>query len=164
MYANYPPQEGINRGLPRASACDIFLLILWARFGTPLLEPLKEDGSRYLSGTEWEFCDALAHKVPTLIYRRTEEPTVTLRDAQYAEKKKQLELVDAFFNQFKLLDGSFTGGYTEYENAATFEHQFKSTVENLIRQLIERPDYDRLHEMMDACLATVFSAVRTLAG
>ena len=148
MYANYTPQQAINLGLPGPSACDIFVLILWARFGTPLSEPLKEDGSRYLSGSEWEFSDVLVSKVPILIYRRSEEPTVSLRDTQFIEKKKQLELVDAFFDRFKGRDGSLGAGYTEYENVAGFEHQFKGTVEQVIRYLVERPDHSELERML----------------
>ena len=148
MYASYTPQQAINRGLPSPSACDIFVLILWGRFGTPLSEPLKDDGSRYLSGSEWEFSEALAAKVPILIYRRTEEPTVSLRDTQYIDKKKQLELVDAFFDRFKNPDGSLAAGYTPYESIAVFERQFKGTVENVIRYLVERPDHAELERMM----------------
>lgn len=145
MYANYTPQQAIIRGLRKPSACDLFVLILWGRFGTPLSEPPREDGSQYLSGTEWEFDDARAGNVPILIYRRTGEPTINLRDPQYAEKKRQLDLVDAFFARFKRPDGSFVAGFTGYESDAAFGRTFKSTIEGAIRQLIERPDSDWLH-------------------
>ena len=44
--------------LPPSNA-DIVVCILWSRLGTPLSEDFRRpDGSRYGSGTEWEFEDA----------------------------------------------------------------------------------------------------------
>src|SRR3954465_5906153 len=60
MLANLTPQEAITRGLPKPSECDFVVVILWARLGTPLPEQCrKANGERYLSGTEWEFENAL---------------------------------------------------------------------------------------------------------
>ena len=36
MPATLTPQEAVNRGLPRPSACDCVVVVLWARVGTPL--------------------------------------------------------------------------------------------------------------------------------
>ncbi len=67
MEAGLTPQEAINQGLRKPSACAIVVVILWSRLGTPLPpEYVKADGSRYLSGTEWEYHDAIeAFKVST---------------------------------------------------------------------------------------------------
>ena len=52
MPATLTPQEAVNRGLAKPSECDVVIVILWSRMGTPLPETcLKDDGSRYLSGT-----------------------------------------------------------------------------------------------------------------
>src|SRR5436305_1724008 len=60
MPATLNPQEAVNQGSPKPSECDIVVVILWTRIGTPLpREVTKADGSRYLSGTEWEYEDAL---------------------------------------------------------------------------------------------------------
>lgn len=60
MPAHFEPQEAINRGLKRPSECDVVIVAFWARMGTPLSDNyLKPDGSRYLSGTEYEFLDGL---------------------------------------------------------------------------------------------------------
>ena len=60
MSAHLEPQEAIDRGLKKPSQCDIVIVILWARMGTLLSgKYLKADGSRYRSGTEYEFLDAL---------------------------------------------------------------------------------------------------------
>ena len=61
MLAQLTPQEAINQGLPKPSECDIFVMLFWVRMGTPLPHPeyQKTDGSQYMSGTEWEFVDAV---------------------------------------------------------------------------------------------------------
>ena len=60
MLANETPQQSVNNARPRPSTCDIVIVILWARMGTPLPETIrKPDGERYLSGTEWEYLDAV---------------------------------------------------------------------------------------------------------
>src|SRR4051812_6793722 len=47
--------ETFQSQLPRPSAADIVIAILWARLGTPLPVSIqRQDGSRYLSGTEFE--------------------------------------------------------------------------------------------------------------
>src|SRR5262245_13315291 len=59
MPAALTPQEAVNRGLPTPSQCEIVVVVLWSRLGTPLPdEYVKRDGTRYRSGTEWEFLDA----------------------------------------------------------------------------------------------------------
>ena len=62
----------------------------------------KPDGSRYLSGTEWEYLDAMeAAKTlgspKVFVYRRTEVPEIKLDDAAGEEKLSQYGLVRAFF-------------------------------------------------------------------
>jgi hypothetical protein len=60
MLANETPQESVNNARPRPAICDIIVVILWARMGTPLPETIpKPDGDRYQSGTEWEYLDAV---------------------------------------------------------------------------------------------------------
>src|SRR5262245_30853057 len=60
MLAMLTPQEAINQGLPKPSDCDIVIVIFWSRMGTPLpTDYAKADGTRYLSGTEWEYEDAI---------------------------------------------------------------------------------------------------------
>ena len=60
MLANETPQDSVNKARPRPSTCDIVIVILWARMGTPLPETIrKPDDEPYLSGTEWEYLDAI---------------------------------------------------------------------------------------------------------
>src|SRR5258708_39755099 len=87
MLATRTPQEAIDEGLTKPSACDIVIVILWKRMGTPLPPTYrKKDGSLYASGTEYEFEDALyaARECQTspvtpqiLVYKRTEQIVFT---------------------------------------------------------------------------------------
>jgi hypothetical protein len=60
MEAGLTPQEAIAQGLPKPEDCDLAVIVLWSRIGTPLPADfeLKADGTPYLSGTELE-CFAL---------------------------------------------------------------------------------------------------------
>jgi formylglycine-generating enzyme required for sulfatase activity len=89
--------------------------------GTPLPHPeyQKDDGTPYLSGTEWEYLDAVtaerAHGKPiTLIYRRTEEPPVDRKDRKALA---QYHAVLDFFDQFRDPNtGALIGGVNEYRD------------------------------------------------
>ncbi len=122
------PQTAITEGLPRPSECDIVLVLFWGRMGTPLPYPeyQKDEGSPYLSGTEWEFRDAFdaertTGKPVTLVYRRTEEPRIDLKDRKAFE---QYHLVLDFFEQFRHPDtGALLGGFNEYTNPEDFRQK-----------------------------------------
>ena len=127
MEATLTPQEAIKRGLTRPAQCDIVVVILWSRLGTPLPTDweTRPDGSPYRSGTEWEYLDAVAgakaRGVPRiLLYRRTEEPSFRPSDPAFMDKYQQWQAVDAFFADFRNADGSFKGGYNGYETPAAF--------------------------------------------
>ena len=79
MTANLTPQEAINRFGRKPSECQIVIVILWSRLGTHLdvSKFSKPNGDPYLSGTEWEYEDALAAEPQPdiLVYRRTEKPS-----------------------------------------------------------------------------------------
>jgi hypothetical protein len=127
MLANQTPQESVNNARPRPSTCDIVVVILWARMGTPLPETIrKPDGETYLSGTEWEYLDAITSprepKPDVLVYRRTEEPVISARDRKLAaEIWEQLDRVDAFFGRFRNADGSLASGVNEYATPDAFK-------------------------------------------
>src|SRR5918997_4897021 len=79
MDAAITPQEAVNRFGPKPSECDVVVVVLWSRLGTHLDVKAfcKPGGEPYLSGTEWEFENALNAPEPRrptiLVYRRTEE-------------------------------------------------------------------------------------------
>ena len=93
MLATETPQQSLNAARPRPATCDIVIVILWSRMGTALPDNLrKANGEPYLSGTEWEYEDAVNSaqepRPEVLVYRRTEEPKIGLRDPQKKEKEE----------------------------------------------------------------------------
>ena len=113
MPAHLEPQEAIDQRLRKPSQCDIVIVIFWARTGIPLSDKhRKPDGSRFRSGTEYEFLEGLASsnktgKPAVLVYRRKKPPCVDLNDPTRDEILKQYDLVEAFFTEFRNPDGSF---------------------------------------------------------
>jgi hypothetical protein len=81
MPAGITPQLGVNYYKGPASACDLTIVILWSRLGTPVsADCLRSDGSRYESGTVSEYENALAAGKEVWVFRRTEKPRVELDD------------------------------------------------------------------------------------
>lgn len=143
MLANMPPQEAINLGLTRPSECEIVIVIFWARMGTPLpKEYLKTDGSVYLSGTEWEYEDAIKAAsekgLPyVLVYRRDNPPAIKLDDPARNEKIQQWERVEKFFSDFRMPDGSIGKGYNQYKDVTDFSEKLEGHIRDLINRIIE---------------------------
>ena len=95
--------------LVKPSETDVVISILWSRLGTRLpAQFTRDDGSRYESGTEYEFEEAMAGfrkngKPDLLVYRRTAPPSVRLDDEQdlmerLSQKKKLDEFIDKWFH------------------------------------------------------------------
>lgn len=141
MLATLTPQESVNRGLTRPSDCEVVVTILWSRMGTPLETPLRADGSQYLSGTEWEYVDArggaATRGARIVVYRCTRDPQVSLRDPEFQEKKRQLDLVDEFFLRFEGPRGGMVGSYTSYESPQDFAKRLESDLRQLLPAFIE---------------------------
>jgi hypothetical protein len=152
MLAHLTPQEAVTRGLPKPSACDFVVIVLWARLGTPLPEQYrKAHGERYLSGTEWEFEEALqaaddarqegkegrALKPTIFVYRRTEVPRIDLTDPQLTEKSEQYTKVNRFFENFKNPDGSWKRSFVEYSTPSEFADKLKKNLHDLLTPIAE---------------------------
>jgi tetratricopeptide (TPR) repeat protein len=87
---------------------DIFVSVLWSRLGSPLPGNMtRPDGSRYESGTEYEYEAALAAfeakgKPDILVYRKTATATVALDDetlllAQLEQKRALERFIEKWF-------------------------------------------------------------------
>lgn len=138
MAAHLTPQAAINVERPRPSQCDVVIVILWSRMGTPLpVEYLKPDGSPYRSGTEWEFFDAVdgaakTGKPTTWVYRRDEEIKVGSKDPQRDEKLRQADAVDVFFAEFADAAGSLRHSYHSYHSPTEFAKLFRAHLHSFI--------------------------------
>ena len=89
-------QEAIDRGLRKPCDCHIVIVIFGTRMGTPLsAKHRKPDGCRYLSGTEYEFTDAIRAakkhngKPNVLVYSCTKAPVVRMDDPERDKKLTQ---------------------------------------------------------------------------
>jgi WD40 repeat protein len=128
------------------SASDIVILILWSRLGTPLPEKTGTreyrglDGRAPVTGTEWEFEDALAaaqaRGAPDiLVFRNVSPATIDARDVQArARSLAQLDALDAFWKRYFADRGVFLAASAEYR---TIE-EFATRLEESLRKLIER--------------------------
>jgi hypothetical protein len=141
LLADQTPQESINRGRPKPSECDIVVVILWSRLGTPLPDTYrKQDGTLYNSGTEWEFEAAMsaARRPEILVYRRTEEPKIGMRDPNVAAKLRQYSLVEQFFERFRGADGTLRGGFAEYNSPSDFANRCKTDLRERVAATLKR--------------------------
>lgn len=148
MLANLSPQDAVNRGLPTPAMCDLTVAILWGRFGTPLTQPLKKDGTAYRSGTEWEFENALEAGKDVLLYRRSSDVQVKVDDPEFEAKREQKRLVDEFFLQLRSPDGSLRAGYTAYATVAQFTTRLRHDIEALLARLLTSTHGEESYELV----------------
>ena len=125
------------------SETDIVISILWTRLGSRLPKRFKFDGDEAApTGTEFEIRDAIkAFKEfghpDLLIYKKTAEPLISLKDEELVKKslqqKKQLEQFTQHFF-FDEEDNTIKAAFHCFEKSSTFEQ----TLEEHLRKLIDR--------------------------
>ncbi|MDL2336609.1 MAG: hypothetical protein QFE16_02085 [Pseudomonadota bacterium] len=131
--ARETPQASVNRWAGRPADCDLTLVILWSRLGTPLPASLRRaDGSRFASGTVWEVEDAIAANRPVFIYRRTEKPRIELDDPAFDAKRAQYDALRRWFDSLRDADGAWRSGVNEYANPAQFQELLRTHLEAFI--------------------------------
>jgi len=125
------------------SETDIYIGIFWSRLGSPLPKDItREDGSRYLSGSEYEFEDAMAGfrksgKPDLLIYRKTAEILVPLTNKEEVDGRvEQKERLEQFVrNWFMTEDGeSYTGAFHVFNEP----EQLEDMILGHLRKLLEK--------------------------
>ncbi len=129
--------QSFQAGLIRPSDCEIVLVMLWARLGTPL----ANDPYGGLTGTEWEFVDAVEASARTgspevLVYRKTAPCLVDVNNPEVArEALADRSRLEAFFRtHFFNPDGSFRRAFRQFGN----DHSFRELVETQLRKLLNR--------------------------
>lgn len=144
MEAALTPQEAISQGLPKPDECDLAIIILWSRIGTQLPADfeLKKNKTPYLSGTEWEYLNALNGykrngKPAVWIYRREGAPNIPLNDPEKEAKFDQWEKLESFFAEFNNTDGSLAGGINHYAAPDDFRQQFEHHLRDRLDKLLE---------------------------
>lgn len=140
MAAGETPQQSVNRFSGRPSDCDLTVVIVWSRLGTPIPPEIRRpDGSQYESGTVWEFEDALRANREVWVYRRTEVPSIELNDPKFDQKRADYAAVETFFRQFTNPDRSLKSGCNTYARGGDFAKLFERHLESFIRSRLELP-------------------------
>ena len=127
---------------------QILLGILWSRIGSPLPDTiLRPDGSRYDSGTAFEFEAALAGhqkkgKPDVLLYRKLGAPSVSLDNREeFMERLEQMDQLDAYVKkQLMTEDGSYLAAFHTFETEEKFEEILKTHLRKLILKQLEEPE------------------------
>jgi hypothetical protein len=127
--------------IPRAGEADLCVFVLWSWFGTPLPDSFQRpDGTRYRSGTEFEFEDAITSFRKTglpdvLVYRKTADVAMPTRDrARELEWRAQRDALFDFVDRwFRGEDGSFKAAFHEFEA----QQQFEDLLETHLRRWID---------------------------
>ena len=144
MPADLTPQEALLHYKGGPAGCDIVIVILAARLGTHLAIDrfTREDGSRYQSGTEWEYEDAWnADPRPAImVYRRQDLAPPQFDDPRRDEKNRQFDLVRTFFERFKNPDGSAKGGFQSYSGVEDFKFRLANDLKHLVRERLASPE------------------------
>ncbi len=147
MIGSLPPQVAINMGMPRPAECEVVLVIVWSKMGTPT----HVEGCDYLSGTHFELADALAGEQRSggypkpphlLIYRRTQQPTFSNPDVD-----KLRESVEQYAALCRFLEGNLffddqrrpLRGVNPYPDPAAFEDMLEKHLKRQISMLLDHP-------------------------
>ena len=138
LSAHLTPQESVIRFKGKPSACHFVIVILRDRLGTHLaLDSLaRPDGTRFLSGTEWEFENAFnaAPRPEILVYRGLNVTLIRPDDPEFDEKRRQLLRVTEFFKRFEHPDGAAKGGFKTYADLAGFKTKLANDLETVLEE------------------------------
>lgn len=120
---------------------DVFIGILWHRFGTPPQKNITGSPRNYLSGTEEEFKAAYRlwkdHKRPrVMFYRCKRDVSPDMIDTE------QLKRVNIFFSEFSAA-GKHPALYHEYKEQADFERAVRKHLGQLLFKSRPRPKKTR---------------------
>lgn len=129
--------SGFQDSLVEPGTCDIVLVIFWSKLGTPL--PKKHFHG--MTGTEWEFINAVERSTrqngtPQVLVFRKEAPMVGnfFDDDAVQEARSNKEQLDAFFQKhFFNPDRSFKRAFRTFHG----QNEFASLVETQLHKLLD---------------------------
>lgn len=132
------------------SQSDIMVLVVYSRLGTPLPERTATreykglDGRAPVTGTEWEFEDALeAHRklgAPDLLaYRKLGDPQTSLADSsKRAEQERQWQALEEFWRRHFEGGGVFLAGSSKFASLEEFDGKLESDLVRLIEARVAK--------------------------
>lgn len=127
LEGNADPQQAVLKYVGRPSECDLTVVLLSGRLGTPF-GPRKPDGSPYRSGTEWEFEDARRASKPVFLYVRRNP-----RDPQTDEEREQRTALAGFLAGLK--DARLARN--DYDSVEDFRALFREHVLRFVNRYME---------------------------
>lgn len=164
MDARATPQASVNRWSGGPADCDLTIVVLWSRLGTPLpLGLQRADGTRFASGTMWELEDAAAAGKPIFVYRRTEKPRIALDDADFDAKRAQYDAVLRWFDSLRDSDGALRAGINEYAKPAQFQQMLRQHLEAFIGHALAAGDVGALAAPAPPAAAPIHTVPAALA-
>ena len=148
LVATYHFQDPRNIPVPHDS--DIVVVILWSRLGVPLPEADFRGAisGRPVTGTEWEFEDALKaareNGTPDLmLYRKTNPISVSLDDdAELERRREQKRLIEEFMSQWfgSRENGHFSAASQSFETTEEFEEKLYAHLHAILERRIGAQD------------------------
>jgi hypothetical protein len=138
MLATETPQISVNAAKPRPSQCDIVVVTLWSRIGSPF----EFEGRQWASGTEWEYEDAAgaSSRPDILVYRRTESPPLHDLDLgdekvaeKLAEKQAQFQALRNFLGRIR--------AYTGYSDPSDFRRRLEQDLRTRLARHLPASGY-----------------------
>jgi CheY-like chemotaxis protein len=123
---------------------EIYIGILWSRIGSPLPDTiLREDGTRYESGTAFEFEDAMQGfkingKPKILLYKKEGAPTVSLENKEEVlNQLDQIEKLNNYINQWLIdKDGSYKGAYHTFKESEQLDTMIETHLRSLVQKIL----------------------------
>ncbi|NKY31427.1 DUF4062 domain-containing protein [Nocardia gamkensis] len=145
LLATVDPQTAVSAGLPLPSECDVVVVVIHSRLGTPLPSKYAKDGgNRPVTGTEWEYEDAIrAHHASgtpeVLVYRREGPVSFDLDSTTDAsivmQAHRQIQAVEEFFSRLE----AERRGYNRYKSVADFAASFAEHLKAIVRARLDNP-------------------------
>ncbi|MDE5446374.1 SUMF1/EgtB/PvdO family nonheme iron enzyme [Bradyrhizobium sp. CSA207] len=131
--------------IPQPRLMDVVVVILWSRLGIPLPADKYRGAisNRVVTGTEWEFEDALlgarssSRGVPKLLlYHKTAEPSSGLGNrAEVEARLAQLDAVQLFLNRWlRSDDTSFDAAFHTFVDTTEFEDKLYEHLHKILQQ------------------------------
>jgi hypothetical protein len=176
LSANINPQQSVVRYGRRPRDCDLTLIFLWSRMGTPLTEAeAKPDGSRYRSGTEWELDDAVSGGKEVFVYLCDAPPAFEQEGSSrlgaaldLAAEREQYGRLQQFLATFRGRDGAARGGLTTYRDLVGLRQVLAQHMSVVVRRRIEEQqrtiDVQRARQATTRILAWAGGAMSVTAA
>ncbi len=135
LSANKTPQDSVNDYVALPRDCDLTLVLLWGRLGTPLPRDLcRSDGTPYESGTVWELEDARGAGREVWVYRCLKRPQIDIDDPEEQQKKDQYRRLQAFVQQSQAQDGSARFGLHQFNHDSDLRTWLTEHLKQFVRK------------------------------